>query len=82
MTREQFQEQLQRIKGFRTREDRGFDVLQAVTWLLEQVIQETFAEAAKVLPEGGEEIAILATGGFGRRELHPHSDVDIIILFG
>jgi len=53
-----------------------------MTALLEQVVHEIFADAIRVLPESGAQVSILATGGFGRKELQPHSDVDLILMFG
>src|SRR5688572_3746012 len=82
MTPEQFQQQLQRIKESRTRDNRSRGVLRDVTALLERVVHDIFTDAITVLPQGGAQISILATGSFGRRELHPHSDVDLILLFG
>ena len=82
MTPEQFQQQLQRIRESRTRDNRSRGVLRDVTALLERVVHDIFTDAITVLPQGGTQISILATGSFGRRELHPHSDVDLILLFG
>ncbi|MSO23114.1 MAG: [protein-PII] uridylyltransferase [Acidobacteria bacterium] len=82
MTREQFQQQLQRIRDSRTRDNRSRGVLREINALLEQVVHEIFADAIKVFPGSGAQVSILATGGFGRKELQPHSDVDLILLFG
>jgi [protein-PII] uridylyltransferase len=82
MTRQEFQQQFNAIRDSRTLQGSGRAVLEAITGLLEKVMRDAYEEALKTLPDGSKEIAVLATGGFGRRELHPYSDVDIILLFG
>ncbi|MFC1588299.1 hypothetical protein ACFL54_08310 [Planctomycetota bacterium] len=72
-----------RIVGFHDRGMGGFDFCQLHSRLLDYVIEESFQRAAGAnLPDSslGGDVAILAVGGFGRRELCLHSDIDIMIL--
>ena len=53
-------------------------VLTGITSLVEKLARDAFQ--ATLAQISGEDIAMLAVGGFGRRELFPYSDVDILLL--
>ena len=54
------------------------ELLDERTTLVERVVGQAFEEY--LAPAFPEKLAVLAVGGFGRRELFPHSDVDLLLL--
>ena len=51
-------------------------LVKARAWVVDQLI----VYAWNNLIPAGENVSLVAVGGFGRGELHPHSDVDLLIL--
>ncbi|MEC7288023.1 MAG: DUF294 nucleotidyltransferase-like domain-containing protein, partial [Verrucomicrobiota bacterium] len=65
--------------------DSGLEVCQARAAMIDVVIENLFLAALDLYTaENGTlpcKMAILATGGYGRRELNPHSDIDLMFLY-
>ena len=65
--------------------DSGLEVCQARAAMIDVVIENLFLAALDLYTtEQGTlpcKMAILATGGYGRRELNPHSDIDLMFLY-
>ena len=60
---------------FHAKEDVN-QLVKARAWVVDQLILNAWNN----LIPAGENVSLLAVGGFGRGELHPHSDVDLLIL--
>ena len=53
-------------------------LVKARAWVVDQLVLHAWHSLMPV----NEDISLVAVGGFGRGELHPHSDVDLLILLG
>jgi len=64
------------IEQFRAGADTAL-LLQARSWLVDQLLQRAWQ---RFMGTAGERLALVAVGGYGRSELMPGSDIDLLLL--
>ena len=73
------------LERYHRKGDSGLKTCRARAAMVDVVIENLFLSAlnlyAKDAPRFPCKVAILATGGYGRAELNPHSDIDILFLY-
>ena len=81
MKRKALDQQIERLKRDFRAHLQVDATLRAMTGLINGVVENAYHQARTVLAPDCDGIALLSTGGFSRNELHPHSDIDILLLF-
>ena len=65
------------LRGATERGEGGRVALKQYSQRMDALIQQLFAEA----PDAAQPVGVFALGGYGRRQLCLHSDIDLLILF-
>src|SRR6185369_15475017 len=78
--REQYQRTMLEIRGAFTAGASGSVTIKARAALVDELVIALWQRAVQTDPKLANWIAVLAIGGYGRKELFPQSDVDVLFL--
>jgi [protein-PII] uridylyltransferase len=79
-SREDYQQQMLAIRSAFEAGASGKETIAARSQAMDALVRHLWAEAVERTPKLRSGIALLALGGYGRSELFPHSDVDLLFL--
>jgi len=84
--RAELDRRLEEIRDLNTSGAPGRRVVRRLTRLTDELLQALYTEAAGrhltgEPPDATPGLALVAVGGYGRRELNPHSDIDLLFLY-
>ncbi len=77
--RDSLQSARRKLKDYHVQGGPAQDIVHHHAWLVDQLIHAAWTYHTHLLPPKLE-VALLAVGGYGRGELHPCSDVDLMLL--
>ena len=68
-----------RLREYHNTHERAVDIVYTHAWLVDQLLVRAWKHHLPLI-KGKQNIALVAVGGYGRGELHPASDVDLMFL--
>ena len=77
---ERYQEESARIRSAFEAAGDGLAILAARSDLVDSIVLRLFRELVSEILDGPKEFCVVALGGYGRRELFPYSDIDLLFL--
>jgi len=73
------------VERYHQKGDSGLRVAETASIMLDVLIQEIFDAAHRLtrerFPDCVDQVSLIALGGYGRRELCPYSDIDLMVLY-
>jgi [protein-PII] uridylyltransferase len=70
----------QKLRRYHTTGSTSQNILSAYSWLIDRILTAAWIHLAPQEMKYRRS-ALIAVGGYGRSELHPYSDIDLLILF-
>jgi [protein-PII] uridylyltransferase len=69
---------LEQLKQAQNQGISASDIVHKYAWFIDQLVSKAWQDIMQAVPES--DFSLVAVGGYGRNELHPYSDVDLLIL--